>query len=807
MLISYDWLNDFIKLPKTATPEEVASKFTKHTVEVEGLKKQDSQWPGVIVAKVLAVEPHPNADRLRVTQVDIKSEVLTIVCGAPNVAAGQLVAVATLGAVLPNGLEIKESSLRGVVSRGMICAEDELGLGDNHEGIMVLNKNAKIGEPLAKYLKLTDVVLEIDNKSLSNRSDLWGHYGLARELGVIYEAPLKDYSELLEPEIIEGEESLNVKVEDTRLCQRYLALAFGGVEVAESPQWLKDRLQAVGVRPINNIVDLTNYVMLETGQPLHAFDRALVDKITIRLAKKKEQLVLLDGQEKELDEEMLVITDGEQPIAVAGVMGGKDSGVSLTTNEIILEAANFEAVSIRKTAAKLGVRTEASMRFEKSLDPNLAEIALRRFYSLLKQIVPGVKVISKISDQRKFNLSVEPVSLSLDWINERAGQEIPATKVVSILERLGFSLTNDNGVLSVLIPSWRAAKDVRLKEDILEEILRFWGYDNLPSLAPMASLIPPIRLADLDLERKLEDFLSGSLNLTEVQNYSFVSHHHLKKLGLGESAYLKLANPLSDQYDYLRQNLAVNLLNNVRTNQFNFSRLAFFEIGRVYFDTPGIFDKAGDDNDRLPYQQKRLGLLLASKEDLDNFSVVKGWVESLFENLFGKNWEPEFVVPEDLSSYGDPSQTVRVRLNDRDLGMITVISASAAKEFGLKMKAVVAELSLVEIEALLAVCPVHKYQAPSKYPAVERDLAFVVSGGMLYNDLRKEIKKFNPLITAVELFDTYQGGQLGEDKKSLAFHLSYQAEDRTLRSEEVEEIQKELVKYLEEKFSAQIRNF
>ena len=513
MLISYDWLSDFIKLPKTATPEEVASKFTMHTVEVEGLKRQDAEWPGVVVGKVLSVDPHPNADRLRVTQVDIKSEVLAIVCGAPNVATGQLVAVATLGAVLPNGLEIKESSLRGVVSRGMICAEDELGLGDNHEGIMVLDKSAKIGESLAKYLKLTDVVLEIDNKSLSNRSDLWGHYGLARELGVIYEAPLKDYSKLLEPEIVEGEESLSVKVEDSRLCPRYLALVIGGLEIVESPQWLKNRLQAVGIRPINNIVDLTNYVMLETGQPLHAFDRALVNKIGVRLAKKNEQLILLDGQEKELSEEMLVITDGEQPVAVAGVMGGKDSGVSLTTNEIILEAANFEAVSIRKTAAQLGVRTEASMRFEKSLDPNLAEIALRRFWSLLKQVAPGAKVISKITDQKKFNLSTEPLSLSLDWINERAGQEIPATKVISILERLGFSLTNNDGELSVLIPSWRAAKDVRLKEDILEEVLRFWGYDNLISSAPKVPLLPPIRLADLALERKLEDFLSGSLNL------------------------------------------------------------------------------------------------------------------------------------------------------------------------------------------------------------------------------------------------------------------------------------------------------
>ena len=809
MLISYDWLNDFIKLPKTAIPEEVAAKFTMHTVEVEGVKRQDSQWPGVVVGKVLTVEPHPNADRLRVTKVDIKAAVLNIVCGAPNVAAGQLVAVATIGSVLPNGLEIKESTLRGVTSEGMICAEDELGLGDNHEGIMVLDKTAKIGEPLAKYFKLSDVVLEIDNKSLSNRSDLWGHYGLARELGVIYEAPIKDYAEFLKTAIEDREEELSVKVEDSRLCPRYLALAIGGLEITESPQWLKSRLQAVGLRPINNIVDLTNYVMLETGQPLHAFDRDLVKKIGVRLAKKDEQLTLLDGQEKELTEEMLVITDGEKPVAVAGVMGGKDSGVSLNTNEIILEAANFEAVSVRKTAAKLGLRTEASVRFEKSLDPNLAETALRRFWTLLKEIAPGAKVTSKIFDHKKFNLETGPLTLSLNWINERAGQEIPETKVISILERLGFGVTNNNGELSVVIPSWRAAKDVRLKEDVLEEVLRFWGYDNLPSIAPRAALIPPLRLADLVLERKLEDFLSGSLNLTETQNYSFVSHHHLQKLGLEEDTYLKIANPLSDQYDYLRQNLAINLLNNVRTNQFNFSRLSLFEIGRVYFDTPGVFDKAGDDQERLPYQQKRLGLLLATKENADNFAVVKGWVAALITYLFGKTWDLEFVSPEDSAAYhySDPSETVRLRVNDRDLGTITTISTATAKEFGLKMKATVAELSLVELEALLAVCPALKYQAPAKYPAVERDLAFVVNSEMVYNNLRQEIKKFNSLLVAVDLFDTYQGGQLGEGKKSLAFHLKYQAPDRTLRSEEVEAIQKELVKHLEEKFDAQIRNF
>lgn len=807
MLISYNWLNEFIKLPKTATPEDVAARFTAHTVEVESVQSQANNWSGVLVGKVLEVEPHPNADRLRVTKVDIKTEVLDIVCGAPNVAVGQLVAVATVGSVLPGDFVIKESEIRGIMSRGMICAEDELGLGDNHEGIMVLGKNAKIGESLAKHLKLNDVVIEIDNKSLSNRSDLWGHYGLARELSAIYEVSLKDYQSFLEPDLVEGDDVLSIKVEDHKLCPRYLAVAISGLEITDSPQWLRDRLLAVGIRPINNVVDVTNYVMLETGQPLHAFDKSKVSKIVVRTAKKDEHLETLDGQEKELSEDMIIISDGENPIAVAGVIGGQQSGVTSATREIILEAANFEAVSVRKTAAKLGLRTEASVRFEKSLDPNLAEVALRRFWALIKQVCPGAVISSKLANQQKFDLFIGPLTLTTAWINERVGQEIPEIKIIGILERLGFKVEANEGQLSVTIPTWRAAKDVSIKEDILEEVLRIWGYNQIEATAPSAPITVPVRLADLALEHSLEDFLSGSLNLTEVQNYNFVSNHQLQKLGLDASSYLKLVNPVSDQHDVLRQNLAVGLLNNVRTNQFNFSRLALFEMGRVYFDTPGIFDKAGDDKDRLPYQQKRLGLMLASKQSEQNFFVVKGWVSALINHLFGGVWETVFAIAEDEIPYGDKRQTVRVRVNDRDLGSVTAVKAETAKEFGLKMETVIAELSLVELESLLAVCPAKKYQAPPKYPAVVRDLAFVVDQGMMYNVLRQEIKNFDPLIKAVDLFDSYQGGKLGADKKSLAFHVIYQSAERTLRSEEVETVQHDLVKHLEEKFGAQIRNF
>ena len=806
MLLSLNWLKDFVKIPKNITPEDLSLRLTMHTVEVEGWSDQSASFKGVVVGKVLEVEKHPNADRLRITKVDVKKEILTIVCGAPNVEAGQLVPVATIGAILPNGLEIKESEIRGEKSYGMICAEDELGLGSSHEGIMVLDKKAKIGESFSDYLNLNDIILEIDNKSLSNRSDLWGHYGMAREISTFYDSELKDYEEFLKPEIIEGEEKLDVKVEDKKLCSRYMALAVKGIKVEESPRWLKERLIAIGLRPINNIVDITNYVMFETGQPLHAFSKDKVSKIIVRTAKKDEHIETLDGKERELDDNVLVIANAEGPIAVAGVMGGQNSAISEDTTEIVIEAANFDAVSIRKTEGKLGLRTDASMRYEKSLDPNLAETGLRRAYALLKTICKKAEATSQIIDIRNFSVNQGPITLNLNWINDKIGQEIPEKQMINILERLGFIVEKNNDDLNVTIPTWRAAKDIAIKEDVLEEIMRIYGYDNIITSEPLVSLNPPEILSERILERKIRNILAGNFNLNETYNYSFVGESQLKKLNLDFTDYLKLVNPISDQQTLLRQNLLVGLLNNVKTNQFNFEEVRLFELGRVYFNTPGVYDKSGDDKDRLPYQEKRIAFVLSGKTG-NYFSESKGLIESLIKIIFGGAWETEFVTVENFPAYSDSKKSARIRVNDRDLGLVTTINSEIANRFGLKNETVVAELNLAELLALFSVCPSAKYKPLPKYPVISRDLAFVVDSGMMYNDLRKEIKNFDGLIVEVELFDSYQGGKLGEDKKSLAFHVIYQSPERTLRAEEIDEIQARLISQLEDKFGAQIRNF
>ncbi|MFA5163623.1 MAG: phenylalanine--tRNA ligase subunit beta [Patescibacteria group bacterium] len=805
MLLSINWLKDFVKLPKSISPFELRDKLTMHTVEVEGITDLAKRYDRVIVGKVLSVEPHPNADRLRLTKVDVRSEVLEIVCGAPNVAVGQLVPVALVGAQLPNGLEIKESEIRGVKSRGMICAEDELGLGHDHSGIMVLDR-AKIGQEFSAYLNHDDIILEIDNKSLSNRSDLWGQYGLAREVATIFDLKLKPYSDFIDLELkLEAKEKLSLKIEDAKLCPRYQAIKIDGIKIQESPAWLKDRLLAVGLKPINNVVDLTNYVMWELGQPLHAFAADNIKQIVVRRAKRQESLVTLDEVERHLSEDMLLVTDGKKPLAIAGVMGGLESGIKAETRSIILESANFEPVSIRKTSSTLGLRTEASMRFEKGLDPNLSDLAWRRFIFLLKQVCPDMVLGSQLSESASFNLYLGPVQFSHDWLCQRLGFKIDKKKIIHILEKLGFSVSVSHNEFSALIPTWRAAKDVSSKEDILEEVARIYGYDNIEAVWPVVQLRPPLALTENELERQVQDILAKENHFTEIYNYSFVNETQLKKLNLDWSNNLRLVNPISEQHTLLRQNLLVGLLNNVRTNQFNYEEIALFEIGRVFKPLSGTINK-DNNGEFLPYQDKFLALLIASNQG-DSFANLKGRVNNFLQSLLGQGLETNFLPLEEETPWASKGLAAKVCVGNVSLGLIARVSEDRAGDFGLKKACSVAEIDWRSLHDLFLQAKNKKYEEPARYPALTRDLAFVIPQKVLYNEIREEIKNFSELIVRVELFDVYSGSKLASNLKSLAFHLSYQSPERTLKASEVDELQSRLVSHLENKFEAQLRNF
>ncbi|NCT55043.1 phenylalanine--tRNA ligase subunit beta [Candidatus Falkowbacteria bacterium] len=807
MQISYNILKDFIKIPKSISPQEISDKLTNHTVEVEGFMNQAEKFSGVVVGKVLSVIKHPKADRLNLAEVDIKKEKLRIVCGAPNLEVGQLVPVATIGTVLPGDFEIKESEIRGEKSQGMICAEDELGLSEGHEGIMVLDKKAKVGQDFATYLKTDDIIFEVDNKSLSNRPDLLNHYGIARELSAIFELELETYDKFIStPELPESGEKIEVKVEDKELCPRYLALKIENIKIKESPAWLKERLIAIGQKPINNIVDISNYVMFEIGQPLHAFDAEKVNKINVRLADKNEKLETLDDKDRELKESDLVIADGKKILAIAGIIGGKDSAVNDKTTAIVLEAANFKDTSIRKTAQNLNIRTEASIRFEKALDAKLPELALKRFVNILLGIIPEAKISGPITEINNYKEEIKAVEFSFAWLEKKIGQKIDKDKALKQLSALGFSIKElDGEILEVTIPSWRATKDVKLKEDILEEVLRLYGYNNIESKLPDETLSLPV-VNELRLfERKLKDFFALKHSLFEVYNYSFVGEEQLNKLEIDYSQHLKLANPLSENHSLLRQSLVPNLALNIKNNQFKVASLGFFEIANTFFNYPSTLIKDKTSDDVLPYQETKLGIALAG-DDKDLFLKAKAIVGSLFD-FISRGVLLEFLPAEIHPAWVKKDEFVSVVVAEELVGFVSILKKEVANKFGIKKNSVFIELSLKDLFTLYQTYGKNIFQEPSKYPAVERDLAFVVDEEIMYNDIKREISYFSDLIKSVELFDVYSGDKLEAGKKSLAFHLSYLSTEKTLTAIEVDALQVELMNHLAEKFLAKLRDF
>jgi len=814
MFLSYNWLQDLVKLPQSATPEKLGDDLTMHTVEIDGVEPQAQKFRNVVMGQVLAVEPHPNADRLQLSQVDTgDKEVRRIVCGASNLKQGQTVAVALPGAVLADGTEIKETQVRGEASQGMICAEDELGLGEGHDGIMVFEeKKAKPGQALAEYLELDDILFEVDNKSITNRPDLWGHAGIAREIACFLNTKnTKLFKQIVEAELAKSETGdIEVKVDNFDLCPRYMALKVDNIKVEESPKWMQERLSAVGIRPINNIVDVTNYVMLELGQPMHAFDGEKVKKIVVRETKAGEAITTLDGEKRDLEEGILAITDGENPIAIAGVMGGENSEINEDTTSIILESANFESTLIRKTSQKLGLRTESSMRFEKSLDPCLAELGLARAKQLLEKICSGARISGEAVDiydteKENFGFSKGPIELGLEWLSRMIGQEIEEEKIIEILKSLGFEVDRGSeGNLSVSVPSWRATKDISIKEDLVEEVARIYGYENIEPQPAAVDLEKPLSNKNRELERRVKNILSEGATMTEVYNYSFVGEDKLKKIGLDPTDYIRLANPFSSQHALLRQNLVPNLLENIRLNQPNYSRISIFEVGEIYLNIDGEVSKDPQSGETLPYQEKRLALMEAGDGKDDVFFRIKGKVEHLLAHF---DLEVEYAPGETPSAWVRDDVFAHITVQGKIIGVVGQVDKKVLKNLGIKKEVAAAEINWPQFYEVTAAQPEKQYQSQPRYPALVRDLAFVVDAKILYNDIKEEIENFQELIEKVELFDVYQGEKLGKNKKSLAFHVSYRSLEKTLTSEEAEQVQTDLIKRLEDKFQAQIRDF
>jgi phenylalanyl-tRNA synthetase beta chain len=805
MNLSLSWLKDFVDIPKSVTPEDLGARLTLHTVEVESVLREVDKYKNIVIGKILEIKKHPNADRLQLVKVDAGAKKLDIVCGASNILVGQLVPVALVGAVLPNGLEIKEAEVRGEKSSGMLCSAVELGLGDDHSGILILEKRAKIGRYFAEYLGLKDTIFILDNKSLSNRPDLWSHYGIAREISAILSTKLKEVK--ANKKIFEKSANslkIKVKVENFDYCPRYMAIALSGIKIGQSPEWIKEKLTAAGMRPLNNIVDITNYVMLELGQPMHAFDADFLgNEIAVRQAKKGETIETLDGEKRNLGASDILITDGKKAVAIAGVMGGANSEITNETKTIILESANFNYVSIRKTSQALGLRTESSIRFEKGLDPNLCESALARAVELIKKISPEAKVASNLADEKKFKLNQGPVEISLNWLEGFLGVKIEEKKIIKILTSLGFGVeARHASSLQIIIPTWRATRDISSKEDVAEEIIRIYGYENLKPFMPKIEMGTPEINEERKFEREIKSILAGAPALAEVYNYSFVGEDQLKKLDIDYSSYLRLANPIAAHQTMLKQELAPNIFNNIKDNQGKFERIAIFEIGNVYLSGEGEVFKDNAGKEFLPHQEKHLAIAFA-EANVDVFRKAKGVIEYLLSKF---NLDAVYKKSVFSPAWAEKEICADIEVNKKNIGVVAQLSSSSAVRINIKRETALAEINLGELFNLVKAAGGNKYKGIEKYPQVVRDLAFVVEANVLYNDINKEISNFSEMVKKVELFDVYEGGKLGAGKKSLAFHVIYQA-DRTLTSEEVDKMQEVLIGKLEKKFGAKIRNF
>jgi phenylalanyl-tRNA synthetase beta chain len=799
MKVSLNWLKEYMDI--TLPPAGLAQRLTMAGIEVKGWQVVGGKWENIVVGQIVAINPHPGADRLTLPTVDLGTEQQTVVCGAPNLKLGDKVAFARVGAQLIDGhtgqeICLKPAKIRGVVSSGMVCSEKELGISDSHKGIMVLPADAPVGTPLIDYMG--DIIFDLE--ITPNRPDCLSVIGIAREVAALtgQEIRLSEVSYETAPLAIDRQISIEIKAPD--LCPRYCASLVTGVKLAASPQWMQQRLLACGMRPINNIVDITNYVMLEYGQPLHAFDyhRIRAKKIIVRRAGDGEIIVTLDGVKRVLSQDTLVIADQEQAVAIAGVMGGADTEVTDETAAILLEAANFNPASIYYTGNSLNLPSEARLRFERGVSPELTIPALKRATQLLIQLAGG-EAAKGVVDAYPGKQEPEPIRLSTDDVKRLLGVEFSIDRIKVALVSLGFDCKPADSGVWVTAPYWRS--DIHLAEDLVEEVARIIGYDQIPA----AMLGEPMPRQDpdpiLSLKQKARRSLVG-YGFQEVLTYSLTSLELLNKLLPEphplEPAPLRLANPMTAEQEYLRPNLRANLLAALAANRRRETGgIRLFELGRVYLPQPKD----------LPHEPEVVcGLLTGPRfeeswhggDEMVDFFDAKGVVEGLTSRL---GVEASFEPGEDESLH--PSKQAAIAIEHNILGVIGELHPKVAEAFELSGKVYLFEINLT---ALLPFTLGHKlFQPIPRFPAIVRDIALVVDSEVAHRQVQDIIRSF-PLVTQVALFDVYTGEQLPPGKKSLAYRITFQSPTHTLTDEEVNKVQQKILDRLTKKLGATLRS-
>ncbi len=790
MKVSLNWLKEFIDFKISV--KELAEKINLSMVEVEETIDFKKVYKNVVVGEIKEIKKHPHADRLQIAKVSLGKKTIQIIFGTLKLKIGNKLPIAVAPVILPTGLEVERTHIRGVESQGMIASNKDLGLDYSDSEVIFFGEELKTGTPLVRALKIDDIVLNLD--VLSNRGDLFSHIGVARDIGAILGKKIKG------PEVKFSEDKskkisdfLEVFTKDRKLSPRYQARVITDVKVKESTIWLKNRLVVLGIRPVNNIVDITNYVMMEMGQPLHAFDYDKLDgnnkrkKIIIRTARTGEKIVTLDGKERKLVKSILTIADSKKPIAIAGVIGGKDTEVDKKTKTIILESANFDWVSIRKASRILGIRTEAIVRFEKGLDPNLTEKAIERALQMISQNSRGKIVSGKIDNNYSKDIH-KTVELRLDRLNNFLGQKNSLLGVKKILTSLGMDTLLKGEKIIVNIPTFRM--DIKEEVDLIEEVARISGYDKIPTTFAVGEIMPPLKDKTIEVERNAKNILKG-IGVTEVYNYSFVGEELLRKFSETTKEYFKLQNPLSLEHAYLRKNLAFSMIDTADFNAKNFDEFSIFEISRVFIQKKSKF----------PEEERKLAVLTYSKKE--SFYKLKGILEGLFCELGIK--VPVFESNNrNHNSLWHPQRVAYISVKGDRIGKIGEIHPEIIEKFDFKNK-----LSFCEIDfsKLIKKQKVKTFVSFSKFPKVVLDIAITVDEKLHEADIRKLISKIDTeLISDIELFDIYRGRQIETGKKSLAYHITYQSNKKTLTDEEVNAVHSKVIKSLSSKFNAKIRS-
>ncbi len=804
MKVSLNWIRQYVDLPQDLTMEKLSYDLTMRTVEVEGTENPADSLRGVVVGKILDVQPHPQADKLRVCMVDVgKEEPSTIVCGGSNLQKDMLVVVAVPGAMVRwhgegEPVEIKPAKLRGVLSEGMICASGELDLQDlfpaedDHEIMDISTFECTPGDLAADVLQLNDVLLEIDNKSMTNRPDLWGHYGLARELAAIYRKELKPLPPVVIPE---GTPAYPISIEDSARCHRYMGIVYDGVRNVPSPYWLQLMLWKTGIRPINALVDITNYVMLAVGQPTHGFDKNHVQKeIIVRTACPGETLTLLDGQKLLLTQEDLMICDEKEPMALGGIMGGIKNSILPDTTGMLLEIATFDPIGIRRSATRFQVHTDSAIRNEKGLDTQRVVQAQSVAHELIGQLFPDASITSYGDCYPVATPDVE-IPVSLSWLGTRLGRSLSREQAAQALFPLGFQVAGSGDSLVVRVPSWRATGDVSLADDILEEIARMIGYENFDFIPPAISLEKAVNQKNVRTERALKEYLAFHAGMQEVFTYPWVDQKFITAAGIPLESCLELAAPPSPETAHLRSSLVPGMLASIVQNIKYHDSFRIFEMAQVFEQGA---THPSEEEETLPLQQRSLAAAFVGQDARVLLREAKGVLENMPRLTMT---QPIRFDQVEKPAWADRKAWLNALVGDSVIGSLGVVSIKASRLAGIKRaQAALFEVNVEKIVPLASRTNV--YHPLPQFPLVEQDFSILIDEDTPWQRIEALVKNN---VQKIQFIEEYRGAQVPEGKKSVMFRVWFGSDTSTLTSEQIEEKMNGIIQKISKKLGGEIR--